>query len=498
MSLAILHSRALAGLDAPAVSIEVHVANGLPAFTLVGLAETAVKESRDRVRAALINSQFEFPPRRLTVNLAPADLPKDGSRFDLAIAVGLLAATGQLRRPALDSYEFLGELSLSGALRPVPGALPAALKARDTGRTLILPRENAREAARVRDVHLLPATHLTEVSAHLTGVAPLSPWTEAPPPLAPRDTPDLADVRGQHRARRALEIAAAGAHNLLMIGPPGSGKSMLASRLPGILPPMTETEALEAAALASISTQGFCEDDWGQRPFRAPHHSASPAALIGGGSIPRPGEVSLAHQGVLFLDELPEFDRRVLEVLREPLETGQITISRAARQADFPARFMLVAAMNPSPSGLDEDSPAARRYRERLSAPLLDRIDLHVDVPRVPAEALRADETATGEPSAAVAARVAQARKRMLDRAGRANAALDVAQIRAHCLLSPGDARLLETAMEKLALSARARDRILKVARTIADLAGSETIATAHLSEAITYRSLDRLNPRPV
>ncbi|MFW6342595.1 MAG: YifB family Mg chelatase-like AAA ATPase [Halothiobacillaceae bacterium] len=495
MALAQLHARALAGLEAPEVTVEAHAAGGLPGMTLVGLPETAVKESRDRVRAALQSAGFTLPANRFTLNLAPADLPKDGTRFDLAIAVALLVATDQLPAEAVAGYELIGELSLSGEIRPVPGALPAALAARDSGRVLILPTESTAEARLIPGARLLPVDHLNRLVAHLSGRIRLEPQIPEPPPIMPVQDPDMAEVRGQHRARRALEIAAAGAHNLLMIGPPGSGKSMLAQRLPGILPTMTEQEALEAAAIASVSNQGFRPELFGRRPYRAPHHSASSVALIGGGSVPRPGEVSLAHRGVLFLDELPEFDRRVLEVLREPMESGQITISRAARQADFPARFQLVAAMNPAPNGVDEHTAEAARYRAKLSAPLLDRIDMHLEVPRVPASELRADQPIDGESSDAIRQRVEEARQVMVKRQGTANAELDSRGVNAHCRLGATEARLLEQALERLQLSARARDRILKVARTIADLAGSESIAAAHLGEAISYRGLDRLLP---
>jgi magnesium chelatase family protein len=482
------------------VTVEVHLSGGLPAMSIVGLPELAVKESKDRVRGALLNGRFQFPAGRVTVNLAPADLPKEGGRFDLAIALGVLGASGQIRREALDGIELLGELALSGRLRPVSGVLPAALAARAAGRALVLPRENAAEAGMVNGLPVYPAEHLIEVCGHLDGSAALAPFAGGDASPAETDYPDLADVRGQEHAKRALEIAAAGAHSLLMIGPPGTGKSMLASRLPGILPPLTEAEALEAAAVRSVSgREPFDPGTWRTRPFRSPHHTASGIALVGGGSNPRPGEISLAHLGVLFLDELPEFDRRVLEVLREPLESGQIHISRAAHQAEFPARFQLLAAMNPCPCGYLGD-PGGRcrctaeqvaRYRARISGPLLDRIDLHVEVPRLPPEQLSAPAP-PAEPSAAVRARVAAARERAMGRAGKPNRDLGPRELDRFCVLDEGGRRLLNQALQRLGLSARAYHRVLKVARTIADLAGEACIGTAHLSEAIGYRRLDR------
>ncbi|MCU0834913.1 MAG: YifB family Mg chelatase-like AAA ATPase [Chromatiaceae bacterium] len=500
MSLCVLHSRAREGIGAPAVTVEVHLSGGLPAMSIVGLPELAVKESKDRVRGALLNGRFQFPAGRVTVNLAPADLPKEGGRFDLAIALGVLGASGQIRREALDRIELLGELALSGALRPVSGVLPAALAARAAGRALVLPRENAAEAGMVNGLTVYPAEHLVEVCGHLNGSAQLAPFAGGDGPQGDMDYPDLAEVRGQDHAKRALEIAAAGAHSLLMIGPPGTGKSMLASRLPGILPPLTEGEALEAAAVRSVSgREPFDPQTWRTRPFRSPHHTASGVALVGGGSNPRPGEISLAHLGVLFLDELPEFDRRVLEVLREPLESGQIHISRAAHQAEFPARFQLLAAMNPCPCGYLGD-PGGRcrctaeqvsRYRARISGPLLDRIDLHVEVPRLPPEQLSAPAP-LAEPSAAVRARVVAARELAMGRAGKPNRDLGPRELDRFCTLDEGARRLLNQALQRLGLSARAYHRVLKVARTIADLAGVDRIGTAHLSEAIGYRRLDR------
>ena len=492
MSLAVLSSRALVGLAAPEVSVEVHLANGLPAFTLVGLPDVEVREARDRVRAALQTSQFEFPQRRITVNLAPADLPKEGGCFDLPIALGILAASGQIPADALAHHEFSGELSLSGELRPVRGALALARQAAERGRTLILPAANAAEAALVQGVTILPAPSLLAVVAHLCRHTPLEPY--AGPPLAPPPAyPDLADVKGQVQARRALEVAASGQHSLLFYGPPGTGKSMLAQRLPGLLPPLSDAEALETAAIHSVEGS-FHAARWRPRPIRAPHHSASTAALVGGGSTPRPGEISLAHNGVLFLDELPEFDRRVLEALREPLESGHITISRAARRAEFPARFQLVAAMNPCPCGF-HGHPDGRcrctpeqiaRYRGKLSGPLLDRIDLLLEVPMLPVADLQA--APAGEASAAVRERVARCRQLQLARQGKPNAGLAGAEIDAFCQPDAAGSKLLQSAIERLGLSARGYHRILKVARTIADMNAAPTVGAAHVAEAIQSR----------
>lgn len=500
MSLAIVYSRGRVGIDAPLVTVEVHISNGLPALNIVGLPETAVKESRDRVRGAILNSRFEFPMQRITINLAPADLPKEGGRFDLAIALGILAASGQIPRHELGGYECIGELSLGGELRAVSGVLPVAIHTRNAGRRLILPVGNAAEAALVQDAELLPAATLLTVSAHLCGRDSIAPYSagdsdgDAPYPV------DFADVHGQYHVKRAMEIAAAGAHNLLMMGPPGTGKSMLAARLPTILPALSEEQAQETAAIASLGDAGIDPMRWRLPPFRAPHHTASAAALVGGGSNPRPGEISLAHNGALFLDELPEFDRKVLEVLREPLETGRITISRASRQADFPASFQLVAAMNPCPCGYLGDASGrchctaeqVARYRARISGPLLDRLDMHLEVPRVALELLRHGAANGEETSAAIRRRVIAARQVAIARQGRANAGMTAADIKTHCPLPEAGHKLLEQALERFGLSHRAYHRILKLSRTIADLAGAAQIELPHLGEAINYRKLDR------
>ncbi|ALD89495.1 putative ATPase with chaperone activity [Cupriavidus gilardii CR3] len=548
MHLAVLRSRALTGIDAPPVSVEIHLANGLPAFAIVGLAETEVRESRERVRAAILNCGFEFPNRRITVNLAPADLPKESGRFDLAIALGILAASGQIPAPALDGYEFAAELSLSGMLRPVRGALAMAMglareqaagagaaaaaaaaaaaeaaagaaagaragaaaragtgtnaSAGTAARAFVVAAGNGAEAALVESVTVLAAASLPEVCAHLARTGPplarARPGATAPLAGSPAGMPDMRDVRGQGQARRAMEVAAAGQHSALLIGPPGTGKSMLAQRFPGLLPPMTLQEALESAAVLSLTGAGFHTERWGRRPFRSPHHTASAAAMVGGGGDPRPGEISLAHHGVLFLDELPEFERRVLEVLREPLESGRITISRAGRQADFPARFQFVAAMNPCPCGYQgHPARACRctpdqvlRYQSRLSGPLLDRIDLQIEVP-----AQSQQDTLDGPPgedSAAIRARVLAARARQLERQGKPNGELAGQEIERHCPLDEQAQGLLRAAMARLGWSARSYFRVLKVARTIADLGGADFIGTAHAAEAVQYRRVLR------
>lgn len=500
MTLAIIYSRASSGIKAPLVTVEAHLSNGVVAFNIVGLPETAVKESRDRVRSALTNTQFDFPIRHITINLAPADLPKEGGRFDLPIALGILAASGQIPSDALAEYEFLGELALSGELRPIRGMLPVALAAHQAGRKLIVPYQNAQEAALVKQATIFAARHLLEVCAHLKGETCL-PSFLSPTIIKQKKPVDLADVKGQPHAKRALEIAAAGRHSLLFIGPPGTGKTMLASRLTSICPEINDEEALEVAAIASVSSNGFDITQWKQIPFRSPHHTSSSIALVGGGRPPRPGEISLAHHGILFLDELPEFSRPVLECLREPLESGYITISRAAFQTVFPAQFQLIAAMNPCPCGYAGNkndacqcsSEQIKRYMGKISGPLLDRIDMHVEVARLPADLfIQVNEHVIDE-STLVRQRVIQARAYQQQRQGKCNNALTVPELDTYSELHAEAKQLLSHIMTKLNLSARAYHRIIKVARTIADLEESRIINHKHLAEALHYRCLDRL-----
>ena len=492
MSFAKIYTRGLLGLHASLIEVEVHVSQGLPSLTIVGLAEAAVRESKDRVRSAIINSGFQFPTKRLTINLAPADLPKDGSRLDLPIALGILIASGQIPENATDNLEFIGELALDGQLRSVTGILSIAIACQQSGHQLILPKQNAQEASQLPQFEVFAAQHLKDVCEHLSKQQPIPQYQVQIPIAVDQYQCDLADVKGQLRPRRALEIAAAGGHSLLFKGPPGTGKTLLASRLASILPPLNMQENLEVARIYSVANTVHT---FGQRPFRAPHHTASAIALVGGGSHPKPGEITLAHLGVLFLDELPEFDRKVLEVLRQPLESKEIVISRASRQMTFPANFQLIAAMNPCPCGyaFNQDvrcqcsADAIKRYQNRISGPLLDRIDLHLDVP--PLQATELQDTTPVENSQTVRERVIQAYQRQIQRQNCLNHALSPKQLEQYVVLDPQAQKIIEMAQQRLNLSARAYHRVLRVARSIADLSEHSEIQTQHLTEALSYRA---------
>jgi len=497
MSLSIVFTRAALGVSAPLITVEVHISNGLPGLTMVGLPETTVKEARDRVRSAIINSGYTFPAKKITINLAPADLPKEGGRYDLPIAVALLAASEQLSTSRLGQYELVGELALTGALRGVPGAISSATEAIKTGRQIIVAQENAAEVALTGGRDCFVATHLQEVCAFLEGKHEL-PLPSAENTSLPPYTEDLADVIGQEQGKRALEITAAGGHNLLLIGPPGTGKTMLASRLNGLLPPLSNQEALESAAILSLVNASNLHKQWRCRPFRSPHHSASLTAMVGGGSIPAPGEISLAHNGILFLDELPEFERRVLDALREPIESGRIHISRTRAKIAYPARFQLIAAMNPSPTGHYQGkhnrcSPEQTlRYLGRLSGPFLDRFDMSLEIP-LPPPGLLSQPVKRGESSEEVRQRVIESQERQHSRQRTLNARLDSNALREHCRLRDEDALWLEQTLTQLGLSIRAWQRLLKVARTIADIERCERLERHHLQEALGYRAIDRL-----
>lgn len=501
MSLAVTYTRAQIGIEAPLVDVEVHLGRGLPGIAIVGLAETAVKESKDRVKGALINSKFVYPDHKIIVNLAPADLPKEGGRYDLAIALCILAASNQIPPESLANHEFVGELALTGDLRPVRGVLPSAIAAERSHHSLIIPFQNSEEASLLRSGDVRAAKTLLDVCNHLCDTQRL-PRIDPHVQNRPQSAAKLSDIRGQYQAKRALQIAAAGGHNILFTGPPGAGKTMLASRLVNLLPPLPGHQALEVASIQSVSDYNFSYSNWSRRPYRAPHHTASAVALVGGGSSPRPGEISLAHLGVLFLDELPEFDRKVLEVLREPLESGEIMISRAKQSVRFPAQFQLVAAMNPCPCGYYGDEKdrcvcsldKIARYRSRISGPLLDRIDLHVDVPALPRGLLSDPTNAAQDDSEHVDAlkQIAAARTRMMNRFGKLNRDLSADELGSCCKLSTKNRNMLDTAIDRLGISARGYFRILKVARSIADISDCSQVETPHLTEALGYRNLDR------
>ncbi|SNY78350.1 YifB family Mg chelatase-like AAA ATPase [Enterobacter sp. CC120223-11] len=497
MSLSIIYTRAALGVNAPPITVEVHISNGLPGLTMVGLPETAVKEARDRVRSAIINSGYEFPAKKITINLAPADLPKEGGRYDLPIAIALLAASEQLNTSQLSQYELIGELALTGTIRGVTGAISGAMEAIRAGRKIIFPAENTAEVGLIGGTDCFIAGHLQEVCAFLEGRAEL----QHPEPLSeilPTAEADLNEVIGQQQGKRALEVTAAGGHNLLLIGPPGTGKTMLASRLPGILPSLSNHDALESAAILSLTETSRVHKQWRRRPFRSPHHSASLTAMVGGGAIPAPGEISLAHNGILFLDELPEFERRVLDALREPIESGQIHISRTRAKITYPARFQLIAAMNPSPTGHyqgnhNRSSPEqVLRYLARLSGPFLDRFDLSLEIP-LPPPGLLSKPPEKSESSQAVKNRVVAAQHIQLTRQGKLNALLTSHEMKIHCELQSEDAAWLEQVLTQLGLSIRAWQRLIKVSRSIADLAGEEKITRMHLQEALGYRAIERL-----